>query len=246
MPVNRNQVSASAQTAVATAIALSQSLAGAGALTLNGALAQSNFAQSNNANVTNPGGPFSRSQIIVPSEGKPIANATAAVLSPPQNVLITSGGNDSGINWTIKGYDYGGSPISEVLAGANAGVATSALLYSSVTSITSSGATASSVTAGTGSTIYSPWLITGAQRNEYQTNVRAFIAAGQTATYAIQATSDINIMKQTGGYADDVDTLISGQTQNLSSYPNAPWMAYRLQVTAGGPVTLRILENRTA
>jgi|ERR1700684_426328 len=247
MPKQRNQVTASAQAGSANAIALSQTLGAAGSLSLNGALSGS-INVSGAANVTSPGGPFAKTQVLEPSGGQAIST-TAVVLSPAQNVLVTSAGNDSGINFTITGFDYGGSPISEVLTGANVGVATSALLYASVTSIKASGATAAAVTVGTGSTIYSPWLIVGAQRNEFQTNVRAFIGTTQTpatATYGIQATSDINLMNQVGGYADDIDTLITGQTTNLSSFPNAPWEGYRLFVTAGGPVTMRILENRTA
>lgn len=178
-----------------------------------------------------------------------LATAGVATLPAQQPITITSAGNDSGITFKITGTDYGGSAVSESLAGANVGVATSALQYSAVTSIVASGATAAAVTAGTAVTQYGAWLIVGAQRNEFQTNVRAFIGTTQTpstATYDIQATSDINIMNQTGGYADDIDTLLSASTVNVSSFPNAPWMAYRLRVTAGGPVTLRILENRTA
>lgn len=212
MPKNRNQEIVSAATVNANGIALSQTLGGAGALTLNGSLAA----------------------------------AGIATLPAQQPITLTSAGNDSGITFAISGTDYGGSPVSEVLTGANAGVATSALQYSRITSIVASGATAAAVTAGTAVAQYGPWLIVGAQRNEFATNVRAFIPVGGAANYDVQATSDIQIMNQVGGFADDVVTLAAAQTGNLSSFPNAPWMAYRLKVNTGGPVTLRILENRTA
>lgn len=192
------------------------------------------------------------SQTLAGSGPLTLTNTSVSVLNASgyaQPVLISSVGNDSALTWTITGTGYSGAPIIETLAGGNAVAVTSQNLFASVTSITASGATAAAVTAGTGTTQYGPWLIVGAQRNEFALNVRAFIgttAAPSTATYSIQATSDINLMNQTGGYADDIDTLISGQTTNLSSFPNAPWEGYRLVVTAGGPVTLRLLENRTA
>lgn len=214
MPQNRNEVTASAQTGSANAIAKSQSLSGAGALTLSGDLVSGGVA-------------------VLGTPG------------PQQNVVITSAGDDSGLTWTISGTDYAGTPISEELTGGDAVAVTSALLYSTVTSIVGSGATASTVTAGTGDTIYSPWLILGAQRNHYQTNLRAVIT-GDSATYVVQATSDINIMNQSGGYADDIDSLVASGSSDTSTILTAPWMAVRLEVTAGGPVVLRALESRTA
>lgn len=212
MPKNRNQSVVSAATVSANGIALSQTLGGAGPVTLNGSLAA----------------------------------AGVATLPAQQPITIASAGNDSGITFKISGTDYGGSPISETLTGANIGTATSALQYSTVTSIVASAATAAAITAGTGVAQFGPWLIVGAQRNEFSYNVRTFLAPSGTANYDIQATSDINIMNETGGFADDIVTLAAAQTGNLSSFPNAPWMAYRLKVNTGGPVTLRILENRTA
>jgi hypothetical protein len=246
MPKNRNQVTASAQAGSANAIALTQSVALGASVILNGALAIAtgqNFAAST---VTAPGGPLSKSQILEPAAGLPIANATLVPLSPAQNVLITSAGDDAGVNFTIKGLDYGGSPISEVLAGANIGVATSALLYSQVNSITASAATAAAITVGTGSTLFSPWLILGAQRNHYEWLARTFFPNAGSGTYDVQTTSDVNLMNNTGGYADDIDTVLSAQTTPQSSANNVPWMGIRLRVTAGGPVTLRVIESRTA
>jgi len=209
----RNQEIVSAAVVNANGIALSQTLGGAGPLTLNGSL----------------------------------ATAGVATLSTQQQpITITSAGNDSGITFKITGTDYSGSAVTETLTGANVGVATSALQYVKITSIVASGATAAAVTAGTGVAQYGPWLIVGAQRNDFQTNVRCFLAPGGAANYDLQATSDVVLMTQVGGFADDIDTLLAAQTGNISSFPNAPWAGYRLKVNTGGPVTLRILENRTA
>ncbi len=174
-----------------------------------------------------------------------LAAGAASLGSFQQPVIITSAGNDSGITFKITGTDYGGSPVSEVLAGANVGAATSVFMYSSVSSIVASGAVATTVEVGTGATQYSPWLILGSKANAYSTNLRGVIL-GASATYVVQATSDPNIMRQVGGYADDIDTLVASGTVATTTLLDAPWSAVRLQVAAGGPVALRAMESRTA
>lgn len=180
----------------------------------------------------------------LPGAGALVLTAGAANLGTQQPVLITSAGNDSGINFTITGTDSNNSPVSEVLAGANVGSATSKFMYLSVSSIVASGAVASTVEVGTGATGYSPWLILGSKAGHYTTNLRAAIT-GASATYAVQATSDPAIMSQSGGYADDLDTLVASGSVATTTLLDAPWSAVRLAVTAGGPVVLRAMESRT-
>lgn len=245
MPKLRNEVSATGQAGSLTAIALSQSLAGAGALNLNGALGGASFPQSSGANVTEPGGPLATGQILAPSGGQAVGQS-AVILSPAQSVIIASGGDDAGINWTVKGFDYGGSPLTEVIAGGNVGNATTVNQFAVVTSISASGATASTVTAGTGTVIYSPWLILGAQRNNFTTNLRAFLASG-TSNFDIQATSDVNLMNNTGGFADDIITLQAAQTASITTPLVETYMGVRLKINSGtGTVSLRAMESRTA
>lgn len=64
-------------------------------------------------------------------------------------VRITSGGNDSGITFTVRGYDVYGFPMSEVITGANAGVASGAKAFKYIASITPSASVATTVTVGT-------------------------------------------------------------------------------------------------
>jgi hypothetical protein len=63
-------------------------------------------------------------------------------------VTVTSGGNDTGINFLIKGYDIYGQPMSQALTGASGAAATTTKAFYSVTSITPSGAVATTATAG--------------------------------------------------------------------------------------------------
>ena len=74
---------------------------------------------------------------------------TRYVLDTPRGVTITSAGNDSGITFLISGFDTYGKAMSQKLTGANAGVATTTKAFAAVSSIVASGATASTVTAGT-------------------------------------------------------------------------------------------------
>lgn len=81
-----------------------------------------------------------------------------ATLDTQRRIILTSAGNDSGLTWTVIGTNEGGSAIKDVFAGAN-GVAQSNLDFLTITSIYGSGATASTVTAGTNTVGSSPWKL---------------------------------------------------------------------------------------
>ena len=67
-------------------------------------------------------------------------------------IVITSAGDDSGITFTVVGVKVGsisGAAVTEVLTGSNGGTVTSTNFYTSITSITASGASAGNVSVGT-------------------------------------------------------------------------------------------------
>jgi hypothetical protein len=139
--------------AVANSIVLSQSLASAGALTLNGSY----------------------------------VSGGVATLPQARRVGIVSAGNDSGITWTITGTNWSGQPISETLAGGNIATAQSVLDYLTVSSIIGSGATASTVTAGTTAVAGSAWL----RLDEWALGSAAYQAnVSGTVNYTVQMTLD--------------------------------------------------------
>lgn len=79
-----------------------------------------------------------------------------ATLSPARRVLVTSAGSDTGITFKIVGTDRYNNPLSEVLTGG----ATSAYTkqdFLTVSSVTPSGATASTVQVGTNGVGSTPW-----------------------------------------------------------------------------------------
>lgn len=67
-----------------------------------------------------------------------------------RNVRIVSGGNDSGITFTVIGYDIYGYPMTETITGANASTASGAKTFKYITSVTHTGTVAGTVTIGTG------------------------------------------------------------------------------------------------
>jgi hypothetical protein len=96
---------------------------GAGAISINGALASGGVAY------------------IYSSTGSPGTRMA-------QEVALTSGGNDSGITFTIVGTDADGYAQTETVTGANASVAVSTKYFSTVSSITQSGAVAGTLIVG--------------------------------------------------------------------------------------------------
>ena len=80
--------------------------------------------------------------------GGALASGGAVALSNARKLTITSGGNDSGISFTIVGTDINGTAQTESLTGANAGVATSSKFFLTIASITAVGDPAGTVEAG--------------------------------------------------------------------------------------------------
>ncbi len=126
--------------ASANSICLSQTPGGAGALTLNGALAKT-------------------TGYIIPqaygTSGTIVASGTAAAYLPyPQRIYITGGSDESGKTFTVVGYvfplDGVGGPVAvtEIITGPNASTVSSANLYSIIVSITASAGTAGAITVG--------------------------------------------------------------------------------------------------
>ena len=63
----------------------------------------------------------------------------------PRNVTITSGGNDSGITFTVTGTDASGAALAETITGGNAGIATGTSIFATVTQIAAVGDPAGTV-----------------------------------------------------------------------------------------------------
>lgn len=87
-----------------------------------------------------------------------VGHSGTATMDKARRVDITSGGNDTGITFTLVGTDINGDPITEALTGASGGAATSVLSYLTVTQISTSGAVATTVKVGSSAVADSAWV----------------------------------------------------------------------------------------
>jgi hypothetical protein len=202
----------------ADGIALSQSPAAA-ALTLNGAFVSGGVAT--------------------------IDTATAANTALGRRVIITSGGNDTGITWAVVGTNASGTAITDTFAGANAGAAQSNLDFLTVTSITPSGAAASTVTAGTNGVGASAWrLLNPWGKSPMDVSLAAELVSG-SANYTVQYTYDDPTRLPSGlsvplafSHAD-----MTGKTATAEAVIQKPVAAVRLLINSGeGALRMRILQ----
>jgi hypothetical protein len=118
--------------------------------------------------------------------------AGVAVLDAPRRIIITSVGNDSGITFTVtgtRGSWWASTAITEVIAGSNAGIATTTQDFLTVTSIVASAATANTVTAGTSGTGSGPWVVWDRHVPDFQVSLFASVVSG-SPTYGIEYTYD--------------------------------------------------------
>ena len=164
-----------------------------------------------------------------------------AVFDVARTVLFSSGGNNSNTTFTITGTDWAGNPISEALVGSNGGTKTSLLSYKTVTSITSSTASAAGLTVGTGTTASSPWVRldefcpggTGIQVNAFG-----------TVNYTVQQTFDDPnsptnpIAPASMTWINHPDTALVSATSSIqSNYAYAPlWVRIVLNSGTGNAV----------
>jgi hypothetical protein len=83
--------------------------------------------------------------------------ATATNTAIGRRVIVTSGGNDTGINFVVTGTDSTGNTIVDTFAGASGAAAQSNYDFVTVTSVVPSGNVATTVTVGTNGVGSSPW-----------------------------------------------------------------------------------------
>ena len=78
-----------------------------------------------------------------------VNNATRYVADVPRAVTITSGGNDTGITFTVAGYDKYGAKTTQTITGGSGATVTTQKAFASVASVVPSGSVATTVTVGT-------------------------------------------------------------------------------------------------
>lgn len=133
-------------TADADGIAASQTNPGAFELSLNGAL-------SSGSSATNIAASQAVGSATTLTLDGVLVKDGVAHLGGNKRIIITSAGNDTGITFTVAGTLSGGAANgiayqSEVVTGSNASVVGTTKLFTTITSVTSSGAAAGNVSVG--------------------------------------------------------------------------------------------------
>ena len=168
-----------------------------------------------------------------------------AIMDVARQVIITSAGNDSAITFTITGTNWFGVPISEVLTGANIGVATSVNSYKTVTKIVANSTTASTVTAGTNGVASSPPIVQSLGSGE---NASLFVQVTGTVNYSVFQTFDNPFVANPDAACVWVAVVagLTAQTANATATISQPAMAYKLVInsnTAPGGAQIRLVPN---
>jgi len=167
-----------------------------------------------------------------------IDTATAANSAIGRRVIITSGGDDTGITFTVSGTNAGGAAISDTFAGASGGAAQSNIDFVTVTRITASGSVAGTLKAGTNGVGSSQWY-TMNWRSYSPMNVSAAIQlVSGAANYTVEYTFDDPNALPTGvsfplNFSDLSPSALVAASATKDGLFNFPFIAMRLTINSG-------------
>lgn len=173
-----------------------------------------------------------------------LVSGGVATLDAPRRVGITSAGNDSGITFTVTGTarpEQGGVVFSETIKGANASVAQTTQDFATVTQIAASGATASTVEAGTTATGSGAWVPWDTYAVDFQVSCYGTVLSG-SPTWTVEYTYDdvFGTWLPPGvPFPRPVSlTALANQTGTADGQITNPVRASRLTLTVVGSVQL--------
>lgn len=170
-----------------------------------------------------------------------LVTTTGVTLDAQRRVLLTSGGNDSAISFTVIGTNQSGAPITDTFPGANGTTAQSNLDFLTVTGITHTGSVASTLTAGTSGVGSSQWQLMNLHSTPMDLSIAVELRTG-SANYTIEYTfDDPNILPGTGGLNQAglgyplpfADINLSGATATGQTSYQVPIFAWRLTTNSG-------------
>lgn len=158
-----------------------------------------------------------------------------------RTVSLTSTGNLSGINFTIVGTDVNGAAVSEVLAGPSNNTVYTTALYNTVTSITPDAAVGTAVSAGSGSTGNTRWLMTNV--NIAPANLSVSVDITATANVTVQDTPD-DVQSDTSPTTFNHPTLaaLTASAQSNYAYPARYVRCVMNSSSGNGAFTLSVIQ----
>lgn len=174
-----------------------------------------------------------------------------AVLDKPRQVLVTNGGNDLLITFTITGTTFGGQTVSETVTGTNGSTVATNTDFKTVTSVYASGATSvAGVTVGTNSVAGSRWI-----RMDGWANAQSAIQVDVTGTvnYTVQTTMDdpndpfAPVAVSAVKWVNSTDSNVVGASATKSSTFTATPTWVRVLLNSGtGSITGKIVQFNVA
>ena len=175
-------------------------------------------------------------------------NATTVILDTQRRIIITSGGNDTGVNFTVFGTNQVGVAIQDTFAGTNGTTtpAQSNLDFKTVIKVTASTAVASTLEVGTNGVGSTLWQIIN--WNPTPINMGFFIEQRSgSSTFTLDGTlDDPNILPGTGGLNAaglTYPVAFTLATSTGTTTITMPFVAWRLTTTAGtGTLVVRALQ----
>lgn len=154
-----------------------------------------------------------------------VGHSGTATPDVPRRIIITSGGDDTLITFTLTGTDWNNNVQSELITGVSGAAASSALSYKTVTSILTSAAVSSTVIVGTNATADSPWV--------------RFSNFGANAQVAIQvdgATNSTFTIQQSLNDPNVISNQLPTPTYQWSKY-GVKWVNHPDSALVGSSVT---------
>lgn len=157
-----------------------------------------------------------------------------------RQVILTSGGNDTGVVFTVYGTNPTGNSQTEQITGASGGVATGLLPFLTVTRIAASAAVATTITAGTNGVGYSRWA--NVNIHAQPVNIAIGCVVSGTVDYDVEytydnlnATTDQGVLIQPTSWTDPI---IDGATATADTTFSLPISGWRVKMNSGtGTVT---------
>lgn len=185
-----------------------------------------------------------------PGAGVITINGTAATggvatLDAARRVIVTSGGNDTGITFTIVGKNFNNAPLTETVTGANAAAASSTQDFKTVSSVTHTGSVAGTVTVGTSGVGSSPWFIV--DRDQDVINIGIGVTVSGTINYTVEYTYDDPNAPYSGTFPTAWPvTALTAKTANTDGSILVPIFALRLtQNSFTNPGTAKMIALQT-
>lgn len=182
-----------------------------------------------------------------------LVSGGVATMDVQRRVIITSGGNDTGITFTIYGTNNDGNAFQEIVTGASGAAAQSTCDFKTVTRVAASGAVATTVEVGTNGVASSKWFPVDFGRNPINVGMRFNLTGaanfdleltmddpqdvlnvGPVGTMPAQYLTNTNFNNPPVPFSD---ATVTGKSASLSYTLTMPVYAYRLKINSGATGT---------